>query len=176
MPAPHDHDNLQYGWLAKSKMEEERARMQKFEEDKARKEKYKPLSPWPAEAWVQAYEARKRGHVEPEKRFPVIITSSTGPFPTPDKVKEVVDLPSTPEVKRTTRTTLSEVSDATELEKQEVEYCDVNWKQLVRVRDYSEGNNVIVWFQGKRRFAWLAHSVKEPQEGNADIGNDSSAA
>lgn len=169
MSAPPNEGNLKYGWLAKAKIEEERARMQKFEEDKAKKEKYKPHPPWPPEAWHAARERAMLGVVEPERRFPVIITSSTGPFTTPEKLQEVADLPSVPEVKRTTMTSLLE-DEAKELEKEEVQYCDVNWEQLVRVYDYSEGEDVIVWFQEKKRFAWLAQSVNtgETEGGNAD--------
>ena len=164
MPAPPDGGNLKYEWLAKAKLEEERARMQKFEEDKAKKEKYKPHPPWPPEAWHAARERAMLGVTETEKRFPVIITSSTSSFMTLEKLQEVDDLSLIPKVKRTTLTSILE-EEAKELEKEEVQYCDVNWEQLVRVYDYSEGEDVIVWFQGKQRFAWLAHSVNPGETG-----------
>lgn len=152
MPASPDEGNLKYGWLAKAKLEEERARMQKFEEDKAKKEKDKSHPPWPPEAWHAAREQAMLGVPEAEKRFPVIIASSTGPFTTPEKLQKVADLSSVPEVKQTILTSILE-EKSKELEKKEVQYCDVNWKQLVRVYDYSEGEDVVVWFQGKKRFA-----------------------
>lgn len=105
------------------------------------------------EAWRAA--AALAGVVEPEKRFPVIINS----LMTLEKLQEVADLLSLPEVKRTTLTSLLE-DMAKEKELIEVQYCDVDWEQLMRVRGYSEGENVIVWFQGKQIFAWEAHSVR----------------
>lgn len=160
MSTSPDKDNLEYEWLAKAKLEEERACLKKFEEDKALKDK-KPLSPWTAEEWQAAREYAKSGLPE-EARFPVIITSS-GPFTTPEKIQEVAGLSSVPEVKRTTLTSVLE-EEAKELDKEEVLYCDVNWKQLKRVRAYSEGKDVIVWFEEKQRFAWLAHSMSPEAE------------
>jgi hypothetical protein len=46
-------------------------------------------------------------------------------------------------------------------EPEKVQYCHVNWEQRERVKEYSDGENVIVWFQEKKRYAWLAHSVKQ---------------
>ena len=41
MSAPADENNLRYGWLAKAR----------FEEEKARKEKLGKASPWSKETW-----------------------------------------------------------------------------------------------------------------------------
>lgn len=158
MSAPPDENNLKYGWLAKAK----------FEADKARKEK--KSAPWSKETWQAAGEAFRAGVVEPERRFPIIITSSTGPFPTPQKLQEVAGLQSLPDVQLMTMASWDDSagSRGTDSKKpEEVRYCEVNLDQLSRVKEYSDGKDVLVWFQGKRRFAWLAHSVKQ-KSGNQD--------
>ena len=150
-----------------------KARREKFEKDKVLKDE-KP-SPWSGEAWQAAAAKSRAGVVEPEPRFPIIITSSTGPFTTPEKLQKAAGLSSLPDVQWTTRTSLldsegekeSRSSDSGNPEK--VQYCDVNWKQLVQIKEYSDGEDVIVWFKGKKRFAWLAHSVK--QKSGDQIGN-----
>lgn len=90
MPEHLDANNRKYERLARAK----------FEEDKARKAKNDP--PWPAEAWQAAAAAARAGIVQPEPRFPIIITDCM----TPQKVKEFLGLESLPEVKWTTRAAL----------------------------------------------------------------------
>ena len=164
-----DEENLNR-WLGKHKFEEEKARKEKFEKDKALKDK-KP-SHWSRETWQAAAARDSAEIVKPEWRFPIIITSSTGPITTPQKLQEVAGLSSLPEVQWTTRTSLldsgEEESRSSDGEKPEkVQYCDVNWKQLVQVKEYSDGEDVLVWFQGKKRAAWLARLVKQ-KSGKSD--------
>lgn len=167
MSAPPDEDNLKYRWLAKARFEEHKAKLEekaKFEQDKARKDP-KP-SPWSKETWQAAAAARAAGIVEPERRFP-IITSSTGPLTTPQKLQEIAGLSSLPDVQWTTRASILdpdekvEIRDSDAKKPEKVQYCDVIRDQLQRVREYSDGENVIVWFQGKKRHAWLAHSMRQ---------------
>lgn len=35
------------------------------------------------------------------------------------------------------------------------------WEQLVRVKECSDGDDVLVWCQGRKTLAWLALSVKQ---------------
>jgi hypothetical protein len=159
----------------------------KFEADKARKEKHGNPTPWSREVWQAATAAYLAGVVEPERRFPVIITTgSTGPFTTREQLQEVTGLPSLPEVQWTTVTSIYDDDQEEEEERadqgctgtitdpestkkkkkqkkepEKVQYCHVNWEQRERVKEYSDGENVIVWFQEKKRYAWLAHSVKQ---------------
>jgi hypothetical protein len=163
MSAQPDEENLNR-WLGKHRFEEDKARKEQFEKDKALKDK-KP-TPWSREAWQAAAARNRAGVVKPERRFPIIITSSTGPFTTPQKLQEVAGLSSLPEVQWTTKTSFfdseEEGSKGPDSEKPEkVQYCDVNWEQLVRVKEYSDGEDVLVWFQGKKRAAWLARLVKQ---------------
>jgi hypothetical protein len=82
--------------------------------------------------------------VEPELRFPIIITSLTGPFITLKKLQEVASLSSLPDVQWTTRASVfysegEEGSKSPDGEKPEkVQYCDVSWEQLVRVKECSD--------------------------------------
>lgn len=164
MSAHPDEENLKR-WLAKHKVEEDKAREENFEKVKALKDK-KP-SPWSREAWEAAAARHRAGVVQPEPRFPIIITCSTGPFTTPQKLQEAAGLSSLPDVQWTARTSVfdsegEEGSKGPDGEKPEkVQYCDVNWEQLIQVKEYSDGEDVLVWFKGKKRFAWLAHSVKQ---------------
>lgn len=164
MSGPPDEHNLNYKLLTKAN----------FERNKALKEASgKHCSPWSKEAWQAAAERFRAGVVEPERRFPVIITSLGGPFTSAQKLKEVAGLSSVPEVHWTTRSSIwdPEEEEAEEEEggkgaedkkpRERVQYCDVNWNQLLRVKEYSDGENLLVWFQGKKRFAWLALSTKQ---------------
>lgn len=77
----------------------------------------------------------------------------------------------------TTRTSFSaseeeESRDPDGEKPEKVQYCDGNWKQLVRVQEYSDGEDVLIWFQGKKRAAWLARLVKQKSENQ--IGNKKS--
>lgn len=51
---------------------------------------------------------------------------------------------------------------------EKVQTCDVSWEQLVRVKEYSYRENVLVWFQGKQRFALLARSVRQKSGNQID--------
>jgi hypothetical protein len=187
MSAPPDESNLKYGWLGRTK----------FEQDKARQEKHANSSPWPKEIWHAATAAYLAGELEQERRFPVIITGLTGPFSTRQKLQQITGLPSLPEVQWATvtsmydddeedhevvkegETTGTTTTDAQitlkqkkkkqkEEEPEKVQYCHVNWEQLERVKEYSDGEKVIVWFQEKRRSAWLARSVKRKGKGEGN--------
>ncbi|KAF7513389.1 hypothetical protein GJ744_009810 [Endocarpon pusillum] len=162
MYAHPDEENLTR-WLDKQKFEEDKARKEQFEKDKALKDR-KP-TPWSREAW-QAVAARNRAVVvKPERQFPIIITSSTGPFTTPQILQEAAGLSSLPEVQWMTRTSFSASEEGSRdpdgEEPEKVQYCDVNLKQRLQVQEYSDGEeNALIWFQGKKRAAWLARSVK----------------
>ena len=42
-----------------------------------------------------------------------------------------------------------------------VQYCHVNYEELLQVQDISEGEEFLIWFRGKKRVAWQAHSLKK---------------
>ena len=73
-----------------------------------------------------------------------------GPFTAPQKVQEVAGLSSLPDVQWATRTSIFDVEEeeegsrGTDCEKPErLQYCDLNWDQLLRVQEYSGGEEVI---------------------------------
>ncbi|EEH05461.1 hypothetical protein HCBG_06580 [Histoplasma capsulatum G186AR] len=140
------------------KLEEEarRAQLARFEKDKALKEKYKKHPPWSAEDWQRAKAAPPR----PPVRYPVIISSS-GTFPTAEKVKEVANLPSVPEVLWTTMTTMFDSEPEPE-EPEKVQYCVLDFDALQLIENYAKGEDVAIWFEGKKRTAWL--SPRRPRQ------------
>ena len=168
MSRPLDETNLKYGWLAKTRLEEQARIQKRFEEDKAKKEEYKrDHPPWPGKTWQAAEAAFLAGDFGPEPRFPIIITKSTGPFTTPQKLQEVAGLSSLPEVKWTSMSSF--LKSEVEAKRQEkVQYCHVDWDELRRVEKYSNGERVLVWFENEKRFAWLAHSVKQKSANQGD--------
>ncbi len=130
--------------------------------------------PWSAEQWRLA--GRHRAE-KPEKRYPVIISSSTGLFRTPRQLQEMAGLSSLPPVLWSTKASLSDKVEAAGRgdngkEAEKVRYCEVNWEQLAQVQKRTHGENVIIWFQGKKRFAWLAMSSRPRSErSSSDDGN-----
>lgn len=122
--------------------------------------------PWLPEEWHKAGRSRVK---EPEKRYPVIISSSTGVLRTARHLQELAGLPSLPCVLSTTIAPLSDKVDRAGRgnngkEPERVQYCEVNWEQLAQIYERTNGEDVIVWFQGEKRFAWLARSVKPGSE------------
>jgi hypothetical protein len=83
----------------------------KLEQDKACKEKHRNSAPWSPEIWQAAPAAYLAGEAEPERRFPVIITGSTGPLPTRQKLQEIAGLPLLPAVQWTTVTSIFDDED-----------------------------------------------------------------
>jgi hypothetical protein len=169
MSAPPDENNLKK-WLGKTKFEEaereeEKAKRER-EKDEARRAKAERGPPWSGEMWQAAAAAGRAGKTKPESQHPIIVNNSTGLFMTPQKLQEIVDLPSLPDVRRTTKTSLSgpkteEEANIKNPNPEKVQYCHVKWDQFRRVQEYSDGEIVIVWIQGKKRYAWQAHSVKQ---------------
>ncbi|KAB8207829.1 hypothetical protein BDV34DRAFT_59963 [Aspergillus parasiticus] len=135
-------------------LDEEQRR--KFEEDKARKRK-DACSPWPAEAWQAAWAASRAGVIW-EPRFPTIITD----FMTPQRVQELAGLPSLPETTWTITTGFA----SEELDNPEaLQYCVVDvWAQLKRVDNGSTGEEVRIWFEGKKRIAWSGHAEAQKSD------------
>ncbi|EEQ33594.1 hypothetical protein McanMca71_004635 [Microsporum canis] len=103
--------------------------------------------------------------------YPIIISSS-GPFTSPEKIQEVLGLLELPEVKETTRTSLSVPVKTFESNEEKVQYCAIDLGYLGKIEEYSEGEDIVVWVQFEHRCAWLAHSVKSKVE-DQNIKDDS---
>ncbi|KAK2812538.1 hypothetical protein FQN50_001182 [Emmonsiellopsis sp. PD_5] len=168
MPTSPDQHNLKYGWLSKAQIEkrtaEEEARWHKIEAEKAQKLLYKPISsPWAPGVWEAAREARRNG-TYPERLHPIILSSS-GLFPSPREVQEIVgELPSTSEVGWATRATFFQEKEPEEPpEEDRLRFCEVDLGQRHRIEQCSDGEKVLVWVRGARRMGWLAKAKKEEQ-------------
>lgn len=55
---------------------------------------------------------------------------------------------------------------------EKVRYCDVSWKQLVRIKEYSVGENILVRFQHRKRLAWLACGVAQKNDRGDEDGDE----
>jgi len=123
---------------------------------------------WPQEVWTAAVAAYKSGWRMPEKRFPIII-SADNPVSTPEKLRELADLPSVPEISNTTKTSpfSDGVDEGTEPEK--VQICDVNWSQLVKIEERTEWDEICVWFQNTKRMALVVLSLKVKEQAGSKI-------
>ncbi|KAK2872130.1 hypothetical protein FQN49_002540 [Arthroderma sp. PD_2] len=125
----------------------------------------KSCPPWGPRAWEAARKARCRarrnGTLSPGPLRPVIITNS-GPFTSPQKVQEVANLPSVPEVKWANIATYRVFDESQEpREKDKVQYCMLTLEQVAQIEEYSHGEEVTLWLDGNRRSAWLGYSKAE---------------
>ncbi|KFY08402.1 hypothetical protein V492_06267 [Pseudogymnoascus sp. VKM F-4246] len=101
----------------------------------------RPASPWPAEAWEAA-------RALPEPRFPIII-SEDGLFSTIERLRELVDLPSSLEVETTTISPAPwEDASTPPGDGKEVQFCDVDYDVNSKIEDLTEGESIFVWFKG----------------------------
>jgi hypothetical protein len=160
-----NHPNSNHEPLPKTQIDTlEEAYIKKTEAEKAQKSKDKPTSsPWAPGVWEAARQARRNGTPYTKRLHPVIISSS-GLFPSAREVKEMLGLPSTPEVGWGVKATWSQREEPGEAEVREedrLRYCEVDRGQLHRIEKCSEGEDVLVWVRGKRRMGWLAMSKKE---------------
>ena len=142
--------------------------MAKFERDKARKETSRNFgSPWTTEAW-------NAPTVESDPRYPIIITDSQGVFATPQELQKVAGLLSLPEVHWTTTAAWSqkreeEADDTDDIPPAEkVRYSDVGFYEWCRIKESTDGEELLVWFRGSKRIAWRAHAMKQ-QSGDVTI-------
>lgn len=88
---------------------------------------------------------------------------------TAKELQQLANLPSVPEIE-TTRTAPRgwEDLDAPPADDREVQICHVDWKQLSKIKEVTEGDSISVWFRGTRRDAWVAESLK-PVSQNLNI-------
>jgi hypothetical protein len=119
-----------------------------------------PRSKWAPGVWAAATAAYKAGTF-PEVRCPVIIGGNSM-LRTPEDLRDLLKLPSVPPLTQTTETTLFPLPDEKEQgqNKETLDVADVNLKQYFHLQDSTEGDTVVVWFRGERRFAWLPRSRK----------------
>jgi len=121
--------------------------------------KRKGNSKWAPGAWQAAAKYYATANI-PERRIPVII-SADGAFPSPEALKEFFHLLSVPQVAPTTKTTLRPLKDTIDEEiSADLQVTDVSMSQYRELKRRTEGNLVVIWFCGERRYAWFARSLK----------------
>jgi len=111
---------------------------------------------FPPERWEKAREAYSNGYKTPEKRFPIIIRAEN-PLSSAEKLKELGDLPSVPEILKTATVCLV---DFDEFVPEEVHICDISWEQLRTIQDRAETERSWVWFKDSKKVAWTVVSLK----------------
>ncbi|KAI0197541.1 hypothetical protein F4808DRAFT_293208 [Astrocystis sublimbata] len=117
--------------------------------------------PWKKGVWESAIAAHNAGYREPEKRFPVVI-SSDGLLSSPKALQELIDLPDIPQVAEIER--INDISGSTV---GDVRICDVSWNQLKLLKDRTKWHTIIVLFPDEetkkpvRRTAWVVRSLKD---------------
>jgi hypothetical protein len=118
-------------------------------------------SPWAPGAWQEAREAFLSGTYPPPPRFPIIIGQESL-FSTAEKLQQLANLPSPPEVETTTVAPwLWEDEDASPADDRELLICDIDQDLNCRIEGTTEGESIPVMFKGTRRSAWLARSLKQ---------------
>lgn len=120
--------------------------------------------------WEEAGAALSSGWRELEPRYPFILYADSLIL-TPEKLKEIADLPSRPEVLTTTRACCAHVPKDSEdfcddncnwkgVDRSEkIQICDISRDQCRRVEERTEfvsvlNFNTYVWFKGQRRTIW----------------------
>lgn len=118
---------------------------------------------WQRPAW----EAAKTAPPLPEPRYPIIVSDS-GPFSSPSEVLDLVGPPAPSEVKETTKAGFFDKEQ--NLAAERVRYCDVTRGQWLQIQKLSEGEDILVWFNGGVRSAWVAaKTAAPPPEGRYPI-------
>ncbi|KAK2799173.1 hypothetical protein FQN50_008562 [Emmonsiellopsis sp. PD_5] len=175
MAPPPDTNNLKQQLLrshveARQQLEAHKRQLEREYEEAMIKKSNQKKFPWSPEAWKAAGEAHVRGEYRgiSSQRFPILFTpSGPGPFTTPEKIQEAGSLESAPGVIWSTESQWGPIElepteeDSQKNGKARVQYCDVGFKEWKRIKEKTEGEDVVIWFNGKRRFAWLAHSMKQ---------------
>ncbi|KAK4099071.1 hypothetical protein N658DRAFT_204682 [Parathielavia hyrcaniae] len=119
----------------------------------------RPRSKWAPGSWAKAaaYNATK-----PEVRSPVIVGGDSM-IRRPEELRDRCNLPSVPPLSETTETALfpyPEDHESNQGKKETLYIADVSLTQWLDLADRTEGEMVVVWFHGQRRYAWLARSQK----------------
>lgn len=120
--------------------------------------------PWPPELWAAADEARRRGEIVPEPRYPVVISDSEedGPITDPGALQRLLELPDVPPVTVTTVTDLDG-----NLRGDQIRVADVDWYQPPILAERAKTERIYVWFYDVRarktipRVAYVVKSIIE---------------
>ncbi|KAI1281527.1 hypothetical protein F5Y07DRAFT_395372 [Xylaria sp. FL0933] len=110
--------------------------------------------------WRSAIEADK---IMPEKRFPIVIKTDTV-LSSPMKLQAILHLPSAPPTTTTKVTSLSSPDlDINEGGDEEVVICSINCEQVSIIEEGWVSEEIVVWFEGQKRFAMIVLLAKANQ-------------
>ncbi|KAL2197276.1 hypothetical protein P885DRAFT_77754 [Corynascus similis CBS 632.67] len=121
-----------------------------------------PRSKWAPGSWAKAaaYNATK-----PEVRCPVVIGRDSI-FRTPEDLRDLCQLSSVPQVIQTIETVLTflpeEEPEDKSQEKETLDVADISQGEYLDLKNVTEGETIVVWFHGQKRFAWLARAQRAP--------------
>ena len=118
-----------------------------------------PRSKWQA--------AGARNASRPPVRSPILIGGDSF-IQTPEDLRDLLRLESVPPSIQTIETDLWPMDGKEEHEfrnpdKKPVSVCDVDMRQWLGIQKMTEGEMPVVWFQGKKRLAWLATAKKQEE-------------
>ncbi|KAK4194105.1 hypothetical protein QBC40DRAFT_344348 [Triangularia verruculosa] len=156
--------------LQKKQLEDddERRRMEREQEEyelqKAHQGSHYSRNPG---AW---HTAALRNRTAPEPRFPVIIGPESM-FKTTEELGSFLDIA---EVHATAQATVADFDDTEPVpERKSYLISHISMREINELEERTEGGPIRIWFQDKRRSAWLPRSVKKGKEKETgDTGTD----
>lgn len=118
--------------------------------------------------WNEALQAYANGWKRKDPKFPIVI-SANSPISTPEKLKEIAGLDTTPEVIETTYTTLKGKPDENHLDGNKnpakVSVSLVDWDQLQTIEGKTDfEHSLFVWLEGNVREVILVTSLTKSEK------------
>lgn len=111
--------------------------------------------PWPPGSFDLAWEAFSRGEYGPKISYFVVISDSEGPFTSTEKLQEAAGPPAISEIKRVNKGTWTSEQEDIEHAEENVAVCEIEPDQWNRITETSSRKQLIVWINGKKRFAYI---------------------
>ena len=122
----------------------------------------RPRSKWVPGAWqaAAAYNATK-----PETQCPVVVGGDSI-IQTPEQLREVCHMSYVPEIIETTTSGIlalpnGEPEPEHDPDVRPVQVCDVSLRQCLDLKKATGGKKIVVWFHGRRTYAWLVQSLEK---------------
>ena len=118
---------------------------------------------WTREQWEEAGTADAAGYVQPEIRFPVVI-SPNSPVSSPEKLQQLAELESLPETIETVL--VDDYKIYKKREEERVVICHVNWEEREKLEQKAEvlaeiRSGVTVMFKGGQKVCYGGEGVEE---------------
>ncbi|KAI0475078.1 hypothetical protein GGR56DRAFT_496327 [Xylariaceae sp. FL0804] len=114
-------------------------------------------APWPPHVWRAAFMTYQSGWKRPESRYPVVVEPGA-PISTPEELKKLAGMPSTPELVATHTEPFLE-GDPSHIPIT-VNICDVDYDQICLLQDRTTWSERVVLFNGAARAALEVYSLE----------------